>query len=241
MTKRLGKWVKVWLEGYALTTLLTEATTSNPFEEIEIGGFTQDKHYLAGRGDANLDINGFFSDTTGETHDALNSLASGSSAVVTTIAYGSNAAPAVGDVTLGLQGQQLTYNTTPDLNGPIGIEANIKAGTDQVIEYGVLLADATITANGNGASVDQSASSSNGGVGYFHITGLSAGDTITINVQDSPDDAVWADLVTCTLDGTAIDGERVAVTGTVDRYIRAEYVVTGSSISFPIVVSFVRL
>jgi len=241
MAKRLGKFTKVWIEGYALTTLLTTAPVSNTYEEIEVGAFGQDKYYLAGRSDASLTVEGFFSDATGETHDALKSIASGSTTSIVTVAYGSNAVPTLGDPAACLSAQQLEYTSTPDLNGAIAINASFKPGRSQAVDFGKLLADETATANGNTSSIDDSSSSSAGAVGYFHIAALSAGDTITINIQDSTDDAAWADLVTCTLDGTAIDGERVAVAGNVDRYVRAEWVVTGAAISFPIAVSFVRL
>ncbi|MEM7343003.1 MAG: hypothetical protein AAF485_02060, partial [Chloroflexota bacterium] len=106
--------------------------------------------------------------------------------------------------------------------------------------WGKLLADASVTANGHQASVDNGVSTSNGGVGILHILGLSAGDTITVKIQDSADDAAWSDLLTFTLDGSAIGAERVAVSGTVERYTRASYTVAGSSVSFPIAAAFIR-
>jgi hypothetical protein len=240
MSKRIGKWTKFWVEGYALTTLLTAINPDTQYDTIDVGGFTQDKYYLAARGDSSLGIEGFFSDTAGETHTALSGIASGTAASVVTVAIGNNATPTVGDPSISMTAQQLDYVGTPNLNEAVAVSANFKTGLDQVLDYGVLLCDATITANGNQSSVDQSTSSAAGGVGYFHITALSAGDTITINIQDSADDAAWADLITCTLDGTAVDGERVTVAGTVNRYVRAEYVVTGSGVSFPIAVAFKR-
>ncbi len=240
MSKRIGKFTKIWVEQYHLSTLLSSVSPSTSFDEVETGGYTQNKMYLAARGDGTISVEGFFSDTANETHDALKSLSSGGTSSIITAAYGANALPIIGDSAVSFDSQQLDYTTTPDLNGAIMVSAEFKA-RGVVPEYGVLLADATITATGNQSSYDQTSQTTGGAVGYLHITSLSAGDTITVVIQDSPDDAAWADLVTFTLDGTAVGAERVAVAGTVDRYVRAEYSVTGSGVSFPIVVNFARL
>lgn len=241
MSKRAGKWTKFWVGGYHLSTLLTGIETNLAHAEQEAGGFTQDMQYLLGRGDSGININGLFSDTTGETHDALSTIASGSAASIITVAYGNNALPAVGDPTSSLQAQKLNYVANPNLDGLVAINAKFKTGLiDQILDNGILLADATVTANGNQASVDNGALTNNGGIGYLHITGLSAGDTITVLIEDSPNDSTWATLITFTLDGTALDAERVAVSGAVDRYVRASYTVTGAAISFPIAVAFKR-
>ena len=187
-----------------------------------------------------LNLEGMFDDASNTTHDALKSVASGSTASVVTVALGNNAAPTVGDPAFCMQCQQLEYNSTPDLNGMIGVSATFKAGTDQVVEWANLLADTTVTANGQQSSYDHGAQTTNGGVGYLHITDTSAADTIAVLIEDSANDSTWATLIAFTIDGTSADAERVAVSGTVDRYVRASYTVTGSAISFPIVVAFHR-
>lgn len=239
MSKRAGKWARVFIEGYNMTTNLNAITPTNAGAKVEVGGYTQDMSYLVGRLDGSIVIDGFFSDTSNETHDALKALASGNTTHIVSVATGNNATPAVGDPTFHLNGTQATYTVTPDLNGAVAVNAEYGAKGNP-LEFGILLADTTVTGNGNQSSVDNGASSSSGGVGFFHITALSAGDTITILIEDSADDAAWSTLITCTLDGTALDAERLTVSGTVDRYVRASYTVTGASISFPIAVGFKR-
>ena len=232
---RIGKWTKIWAGGYHLSTYSRDVAPQSAADEIEVGGYTQDKQYMTGRLDGSITIDGFFETTS---HTALKTV--GNTAVPVSIALGNNATPATGDPAFCLNSVETNYTSTPDLNGYVGLNVNFKTKSGKGLEIGTLLLDDTVTADGNGSSVDNGASSSNGGVGYLHITATSSGDTIAVTVQDSPDDAAWSDLVTFTIDGSAVAGERVEVTGTVNQYVRAEYDVTGTDVSFPIAVSFVR-
>lgn len=89
----------------------------------------------------------------------------------------------------------------------------------------------------NEASVDQDASSSNGAVANLHVTAFTGTDAV-IKIQDSANDADWADLITfTTVDG--VTSERATVAGSVDRYVRA-IVASGTFSSVTFAVSFAR-
>lgn len=237
---RPGKWTKLWVEGYNLTTKSTNVSIEDIRDEVPNDAYTTDHRYLAGQADGNITLDGYLDDTAGSTHDALKTIANATSKLVT-VALGNNATPAIGDPTGSMNCQQMAYTNNPDLTAQMAVNAVFKnRGATYGIEWGLLLADATITANGSQASVDNGGSSADGGVGYLHITSLSAGDTITVLIEDSPNDSAWSTLITFTLDGTTLDAERITVAGTVDQYIKASYTVTGASISFPIAVAFKR-
>lgn len=237
---RLGKWAKIWVEGYNLTTKSTNVSIEDIRDEIPNDAYTTDHRYLAGQADGNITIDGYLDDTAGSTHDAFKTIANVTSKLVT-VGLGNNATPAVGDPTASMNCQQMEYTNNPDLTAQMAINAVFKnRGSTYGIEWGKLLADVTVTANGNQASIDNGASSANGGVGYFHNLALSAGDTITVLIEDSPNDSAWSTLITFTLDGTTLDAERLTVAGTVDQYLRTSYTVAGASISFPIAVTFKR-
>jgi hypothetical protein len=196
--------------------------------------------YLNGRDDGTIILNGLFTEDTAPTHTALKSLAGGDTALLVSFAMGTNAAPVIGDISCHLRSQQNTYVASPELNGVVGISANFKA-KGVPVEYGTLLIDSSISDDNNTASIDNDGSSANGGVGYVHLTGLSAGDSIdTLKITHSDDDAIFEDLITFTLDGSAVGAERIAVTGTVEQYVRAEWTVTGTGVSFPVMISFIR-
>lgn len=233
-----GKFTKIWIGGYHLTTRLKDVKPSATYDEIEAGGYTQDKLYMRGRAEAAMVLDGYFNQATGSTHEALRSVGTDGD-VIATLALGNNATPAIGDMTVSLVSEQFTYQVNSDLSGVIAAHADMKS-KGVSLEYGVLLADATITASGQQSSVNNTAGSSAGGAGYFHILGLSTGDTITAIIQHSTNDSSWSTLLTFTLDGSAIGAQRVTVSGTVNQYVRLSYTVTGSGVSFPIAAAFVR-
>lgn len=98
-------------------------------------------------------------------------------------------------------------------------------------EEGVILqSTATKVADWNteGAdSVDHGASTANGGSGYFHITAYAGFTNIIGKIRHSADDVTYADLLTFST-ATAIGGERVTVSGTVNRHLAFDGNVTGS-------------
>jgi hypothetical protein len=237
--KKAGKWCRVFVEGYNLTTKVRNVPLSSTYNKVESGGFTQDMAYLIGRGDGAITLGGLFDDTDNSTHEALQLLASGNTTQLVTVAIGDNALPAQGDITASLQATQATYVVTPDLNDIVSVSAEY-AAKGVPIEWGVLLDDDTITGDGSTSSLDQGGQTTNGAVGYCHITALSAGDTITVVIEDSANDADWSTLITFTLDGTALDAERIEVSGTIDQYVRVTYTTTGTGISFPVAVALIR-
>lgn len=109
------------------------------------------------------------------------------------------------------------------------------------VDWGVSLHPHTAeTATGNAASVDNTASSSNGGVATLHVTAASGtSPTLDAAVQHSVDDSVWVDLIEFT-QATAETSERKTVTGTVNRYLRGEWEIGGTSPSFTFVIAFAR-
>lgn len=91
------------------------------------------------------------------------------------------------------------------------------------------------TADANGSSVDNAASSANGAVASFHLTAYTGLTDISVKIQHAPDDSTWADLITFTT-ATGVTWERKTASGTIDRYLRATWDVTGTgSATFAVV------
>lgn len=148
---------------------------------------------------------------------------------VVSLPIGIRAAPAIGDPTFLTSVEQLGM-----VVDGIMISANFaKAITDSDLEnaWGVLLANGTsLSATTDGASVDNGASTANGLLAHCHVV-ASTGGTWTIKVQDSPDDAVWGDLITFSADGSAVASERGEAAGTIDRYLRFQATRTSGDVS----------
>lgn len=95
------------------------------------------------------------------------------------------------------------------------------------------------TVTGTGTSVNNGASSANGGRGNFHILPPdSVTGTWTLKVQHSTNDSVWSDLITFTQIG-ATWTQSVEVTGTVNQYLRASWTEDASG-SIRFVMGFAR-
>jgi len=108
-------------------------------------------------------------------------------------------------------------------------ENPLKAGN---LEWGKVLEGGTTarTATGTGSNLDNSTSSANGGVGYFQALSLTGSGSLTGKVAHSSDGTTFADLITftaCTAALATTAGQRSTVTGTVNRYLRAAWTISG--------------
>jgi len=120
----------------------------------------------------------------------------------------------------------------PANNVDFGVASAVQLTTGASIAHGSL---------GNLASVDNGASSTNGGAALLHVPTNTVDGATTIKVQHSADDAVWADLVTFTAVGAStITSQLSAVTGTVNQYLRVTASTAGSSGAITFMVSFAR-
>lgn len=121
-----------------------------------------------------------------------------------------------------------TIESSYEVSGAVGglVEASAEFQASGGARSGVSLhALASEAATANGASVDNAAATTGGGFAHLHATAVTG--TCTVKVQHSVDNSVWVDLITFTA-ATGPTSQRVAVTGTVNRYVRATWtIVTG--------------
>lgn len=119
------------------------------------------------------------------------------------------------------------------------VALTIDAMPDDGVDLGVSLhALGAETVDGNFTAVDNAAATTNGGVGSLHVTAYSGLTSALIKIQHSADDSTYADLISFT-SVTAATSQRSAVTGTVNRYVRATVDVTGTG-SATFAVAFAR-
>lgn len=146
---------------------------------------------------------------------------------------------AVGKRTLQAVGDVQGYNIPASVSETVGF--TVDCMPDDGVDEGVSLHDLTAeTATANGTSVDNAASSADGGVGVLHVTAASGGTpSATVKIQHSVDAVAWVDLVTFTA-ATAATSERKVVSGTVNRHVRAQWTIAGTTPSFTFVVAFAR-
>jgi hypothetical protein len=134
--------------------------------------------------------------------------------------------------------------TSYEISSPVAdvVAANLEVQATDGIDRGVLLAAlSSVSASATPSAINNGASTANGGVGYLHVTANTRDGASTFKVQDSADNVTFADLVTFTnVSASATSGQRVAITGSVDQYVRAEVVPGGSSGSVTYTMAFAR-
>ena len=108
--------------------------------------------------------------------------------------------------------------------------ASISVDVDGNPDVGVVISNFTaITTDTNGASVDNGAATSNGGVAHLHLTDFSGLTSNSVIVEHSTNDSVWATLGTfTTATGTTWERLVIAPGTTVNRYLRIRDDVTGT-------------
>ena len=229
---RAGKWAKVFIDGYAVTTYATDLTVSTKFDELDTSTYTQDKRYIPGQGDSSITLDGYFNPTT------IAAVAASSGKVVSVV-LGNNAAATIGSPSFSLAAAQSEITVTAPKDGLQAGKAKFAAQQSNG-GWGVMLTDAVISTDSNGTSVDNGAATAAGGAGYLHVYGVSASDTAQVAIQHSTNNSTWVDLGVFTLNCSAIGAERIEIAGNVYQYVRAEWDVTGTDVAISIAVFFQR-
>lgn len=175
------------------------------------------RRFISGLKGATISGSGF----SDEAEDAINermaaALAAGSQSVFTYLPAGD----ALSNPAYGLSAIETGWTVEAPGDGPEAV--SMDAISDTARERALVLHPlGSEAATGDGTAVNNGASSANGGVGFLQVTSVTAG-SITVKVQDSADNIVYADLLTFTL-ATGRTAQRAEVAGTVDQYVRARH------------------
>lgn len=133
---------------------------------------------------------------------------------------------AVGDAAFLMDAIRTEYSISSTVTGTV--DATLSTQTTGDTGYGVCLAPLTaITTDTNGASVDNGASSANGAVAHLHVTAFTGLTSNVITIEHSTNNSTWTTLATFT-SVTGTTSQRLAITGTVNRYVRLVDDVTGT-------------
>lgn len=216
----------------ALTGDLNQVQPSFQRQAVDVTTFgNNDRVYVAGVGGHTLSLGGLFNASLSDPE--WNTQLSGQVTKVMTVG--------VGGTTIGNRGYlhqgHLTGHAVRSSNDD-AVRLNVSMQGTGAVGDGVFLhALGAETSTGAFSSVDEAASSANGGIGHLHVTAFTGTD-VTIKIQDSADDAAWADLITFS-SVTGVTSERATVTGTIDRYVRAN-ITAGTFTTVTFAVAFAR-
>jgi hypothetical protein len=128
---------------------------------------------------------------------------------------------------------QQRYSITTPLGQAISNNFNLESNNG--INFGKWMFNAEVdTTTTNGTSVDNAASTANGGLFQVHYQNGAGTEDLTAKIQHSTDNSVWADLGTITVSnitGFGASSLAIAAGTTVNRYTRAQIAVASGALN----------
>jgi hypothetical protein len=238
-----GKNTKVLIADADLSGYFRDSTMSANMDMADTSVYGNVyKTYLQGLGEASISLSGLFDGAEDAVDEKLHALIGTDATTAISIAPNGFA---VGARVFAMGAAQSSYEISSPVSDVVSLSAAFSSKTNTGGKSGVSLSPLTaVTATANGTAVDNLEATTNGGYGVLHVTAVSGTTpTNTVKIQHSSDNSVWADLVTFTALTTLTTSEVVAVAAgtTVNRYLRAQYTIAGTTPSYTFHVNFARL
>ncbi len=244
-----GKGSKTYIDEFDLTDYFNAADAAFTQDTGEVTAYgASSRSYIPGLASAALTLGGMWSADTDGSDEELEGLLANATSPLTTVALSGGT---IGNRAIMMKSDLTNYGISSPVADVVSVSADFQCTTDATTnltyacQTGVQLttgASIAFGALGNLGSVDNAASSASGGFAILHIpTNSIGGGVTTIKVQHSADNATFADLITfSTVAASTKTSELKAVSGTVNRYIRATAATAGSSGAITFMLSFAR-
>lgn len=231
-----GSKARIYANGYDLTTYFRSLSTPTTVDVAEASTFGVDsKKYVPGLRDATLSADGLFDGAEDAADQVLNAALGQAHSIWTYLPAGDG----LGNLGTGFDGIETTYEIESPVDDVVATtaEAQSSTGRELLRVLHVLQAE---TASGNGTGVDNAAATTRGGAAFLQATTPGA-TGVTVRVQHSVDNTTWVDLVAFTaVASPGRNAQRIAVVGTVNRYLRAAWTNVGAGASPSFHVGFAR-
>lgn len=217
-----GSKAEVYFNGYDLSIYLSGATTARERDKADATTFKSTvKRYTYGLAEPTMTLDGFYDGYKSRVDEIMSAALDGEEGVLTHFPYGAS---------LGAKGKSMAAITTKyeiksEIGSTVGVSIEGSAGPTGIIDHVLALAqDEVVSASGNSLSVDYGAAA-NTKVGSLTVHGITTGGTLTVKLQDSADNATFADVATLTFTGGSVpnplrQGKRALTTGALRRYAR---------------------
>jgi hypothetical protein len=210
-----GSATTVLFDEYDLSSYFNQFSANRSRQAVDTTTFGNDDHtYIAGVESGSISVQGVWDGSASAIDVVLDSTIAADSI----ISVSPQGFDTIGNSVVMVKGLNVGYQIRGTATDAVRLTAGGTADGGVRVD-GVVLQDLSAeTTTFNGSSVDNGSDSSFGGVGHIHVTAFS-GTNATVKIQDSANDADWADLITFTsITGTGT--ERKTVSGTVDEYLR---------------------
>ncbi len=235
MAKSSGIGMKLYLQGYDMSgdvgAINTMRSSMAVLDVTAIDGTTHER--IPGLRDGEITFSVFFNSATGETHDYLATLPT--TDVLCMVLTSTTA----GQPVICLTAKQVNYDWTRNADGSMNGTVQLLAATGIPLEYGLLLTSKVTHASADDETgIDFGAQTTAGAIGYLQHFSAASG-TVEYDLEDSSDsttgaDGSWANLGAFTDVATpyAPTAQRISISGTVERWVRASTNGTFTNASF---------
>lgn len=217
---------KLLLGSADMTPKLTQVTSGSTTEMLESTVLSDTaKRYIAGLDGNTVSISGWNDADVISNVVTLMALAEalGLNSVLT---YGP-AGLTVGSPVMLHAGKRASFEQGTEVGGIANFSVAVTG--DGTVGHGVSLHALTAeTIDGNGTSYDRGVTSTAGGArAHLHVSAFSGLTNNIVIVEDSADNSSWSTIGTFAT-YTSTTAERITITGTVRRYVRCSWNVTGT-------------
>lgn len=234
-----GKSAVILNNEFNLSAYFNDISISRSVETAETTAFgASAKAYIVGISDGTISLSGMFDGAANAIDAEMTDLIGSTSGVVSISASG---VTTIGTRMVSATGIVTSY----EVSAPVGdvVSANAEFQADDGVGNAVSLAAlAAVTTTTTGTSVDNTASSANGGFATLHVTANTMNGATVCKVQHSADNSSWADLQSfASVPATTKASERLKIANgtTVNRYLRAVATAAGAG-SFTYHINFAR-
>lgn len=226
-----GRLSKVYLNGVDLSRILTNAGVTGGYDTAETTTFGQGfQSFITGlRSGGEVSLDGRVEDPNTRILRRAVRDAEGLDNSIMCLSFGNDAN---GQTGVGLRGllssKEFTAASDDVAQVSLGFQGNRGADDTLCLNPGATIL--TVTGNGTGVDDDAASAANTQAVGYLHMLEITGGSspTVTVKVQDSPDNSTWTDLVVFSSATQARTAQRVVVNDVPARWFRASWTITGT-------------
>lgn len=219
MAKQTGLGMRLYLQGYDLSgdvgaiNTIRASTATLDVTSIDLSAMKR----ITGLRDGEISFNCFFNDAALAEHALLSTLPTTN--VLALVLRGTTR----GDACWALTAKQVNYDWNRAQDGSLTGTVQLIGAGGFALETGELLVAKTTHASATDeTALDGTAQSTSGAVGFLQHFSAASG-TVEYDIEDSSDNNTFANLLAFSDVATpyAPIAQRVAVAGTVERYVRA--------------------
>lgn len=219
-----GSKTDVYGNGYVLSPFLNVASIAGTRDQAETTTFGKvSKTHIPGLKDTTMALDGIYDGVANAIDDIFYQAFAAGKGFFSYMPQGDG----FGNRVFTIDAVDTSHSVDSSLSAAVMIKASLVASDEGVLDRG-LVAQAMTTqgAPGNGSSINNTAATTNGGALVVHAT---AATTLSVWVQDSADNATFADIAAANITIAAgRSSQRDIFTGTIRQYTRIRWTGTGT-------------